>query len=55
MIILSLIVLVLDLIALGDILFSWKSVQKKFIWIIVILVLPVLGMLLYFLIEKKRK
>ena len=53
--ILGLIILVLDLIALGDILFSWKSIQKKFIWIIVILLLPVLGMLLYFLIGKKKK
>ena len=55
MIILTLIVLALDLIALGDILFSWKSVQKKFIWIIVILALPVLGVPLYFFIGKKRK
>ena len=51
--ILGLIVLVLDIIAVVDTLKSSMDTGKKALWIILILVLPVVGMVLYFLIGKK--
>lgn len=49
----ALLVLVLDIIALVDILKSSMDAGNKALWIILILVLPVIGMVLYFLIGKK--
>jgi hypothetical protein len=46
-------VLVLDIIAIVDTLKSSMDTGKKALWIILILVLPVIGMVLYFLIGKK--
>ena len=51
--ILGLIVLVLDIVAIVDTLKSSMDTGKKALWIILILVLPVIGMVLYFLIGKK--
>jgi hypothetical protein len=51
--ILGLLILVLDIIALVDVLKSSMDTGKKALWIILILVLPVIGMVLYFLIGKK--
>jgi len=51
---LALIVLILDLIAIVDILKSSADTGNKLLWIILILVLPVIGMVLYFLIGKKK-
>ena len=51
--IVALIVLVLDIIAILDILKSSADTGNKALWIILILVLPVIGMILYFLIGKK--
>ena len=53
--IVALIVLVLDIIALVDILKSSADTGSKALWIILILVLPVIGMVLYFLIGKKTQ
>ena len=50
---LSLIVLVLDIVAIIDVLKSAMSTGKKVLWIIVILVLPVIGLVLYFFIGRK--
>lgn len=50
---LSLIILVLDIIAIVDVLKSSSDTGKKLLWIILILVLPVIGMVFYFLIGKK--
>jgi len=52
--ILGLIVLVLDIIAIVDALKSSMDTGKKALWIILILILPVVGMVLYFLIGKKQ-
>jgi hypothetical protein len=52
--ILGLIVLVLDIIAIIDAVKSSLETGKKVLWIILILVLPILGMILYFLIGKKK-
>ena len=51
--ILGLIVLVLDIIAIVDVLKSSMDTGKKALWIILVLILPVIGMVLYFLIGKK--
>ena len=52
--ILGLVVLVLDIIAIIDVLKSSMATGKKILWIILILVLPFVGMVLYFLIGKKQ-
>ena len=52
--IIGLIVLVLDIIALVDVLKSAMDTGRKALWIILILILPVVGMVLYFLIGKKQ-
>ncbi|HUK99733.1 MAG TPA: PLD nuclease N-terminal domain-containing protein [Nitrospirota bacterium] len=51
---LGLVVLVLDIIAIIDVLKSSMATGKKVLWIILILVLPFVGMVLYFLIGKKQ-
>ncbi|MBF0523184.1 MAG: PLDc N-terminal domain-containing protein [Candidatus Omnitrophica bacterium] len=51
--ILGLLVLVLDIIAIVDVLKSFKDTGKQALWIILIILLPVIGMVLYFLIGKK--
>jgi len=51
--IVALIVLALDIIALVDILKSSADTSNKALWIILILILPIIGMVLYFLIGKK--
>lgn len=52
--ILGLIVLILDIVAIIDALKSSMDTGKKALWIILILLLPVIGMVLYFLIGKKQ-
>ena len=47
-------VLVLDIIAIVDALKSSMDTGKKALWIILVLVLPIVGMILYFLIGKKK-
>jgi len=49
----GLIVLVLDIIAILDVLKSSMDSGKKALWVILILILPVVGMVLYFLMSKK--
>ena len=52
--ILGLLILVLDIIAIVDVLKSSMDTGKKALWIILVLILPVVGMVLYFLIGKKQ-
>jgi hypothetical protein len=52
--ILGLLVLVLDIVAIIDILGGSGSATHKLLWFIVVLFLPVLGMILYFIIGKNR-
>ena len=52
--ILGLVVLVLDIIAIVDVVKSSMETGKKALWIILILVLPLAGMVLYFLLGKKQ-
>ena len=51
--ILGLCILILDIIAIVDALKSPMNTDKKILWTILILLLPVVGMVLYFLIGKK--
>lgn len=50
----GLVVLVLDIIAIVDAVKSSMDTGKKALWIILVLVLPIIGMALYFLIGKKK-
>lgn len=49
----GLIVLILDIIAIVSVLGSSSTVGHKLLWILVILLLPVIGMILYFLMGRK--
>ncbi len=49
----SLAVLVLDVIVILDILKSNKDMEKKILWIIAVVFLPLIGPVLYYLIGKK--
>lgn len=50
----GLIILVLDIIAIVDVLKSSKDAANKALWIALVIILPVLGMVLYFLLGKKK-
>ncbi len=47
-------VLVLDIIALIDILGGRGSAGHKLLWFFVVVLLPVIGMIVYFLVGKNR-
>jgi hypothetical protein len=51
----SLLVLVLDIIALVSLLQSGADTATKILWVILIICLPVLGMILYFLMGPGRR
>ena len=50
----GLIVLALDIVAIVDCVKSNTDSGKKALWIILILILPLVGMILYFLVGKKQ-
>lgn len=51
-----LVILVLPLIALIDILRSdFKESVNKIVWVLVVMIIPVLGVLLYFIMGRKQK
>ncbi len=52
---LGLIVLILDIIAIVSVLAGAGTAGHKLLWTLVILLLPVLGMILYFLIGKNSR
>ena len=47
-------IMILDIIAIVDCVKSAWSTGKKLLWILLILILPVVGMILYFLLGKKK-
>jgi hypothetical protein len=49
----SLLILVIDVIVIIDIVKSNKDTEKKILWIIAVVFLPVLGPLLYYILGKK--
>ena len=52
-VILSVTVLVLDVLAIMDCVSSSKSTGMKILWIILVILLPLVGLILYFLIGRK--
>jgi len=50
----GLVILVLDIIAIIDVLKSSMDTVKKIIWTAVIIFLPLLGLILYFLLGRKK-
>jgi hypothetical protein len=51
--IISLLILVIDIIVIIDIIKSNKDTEKKILWIIAVVFLPVLGPILYYVVGKK--
>lgn len=49
----GLIILVIDIVVVLDILKSNKDMEKKLLWIIAVIFLPLLGPILYYFIGKK--
>jgi hypothetical protein len=52
--ILGLVVLVLDIVAIIDAVKSSMATGKKALWIILILILPVIGLVLYWFLGRKK-
>jgi hypothetical protein len=50
--ILGVLVLILDIIAIVSVLSGRSSVERKVLWTLVVLILPVVGMVLYYLVGK---
>jgi hypothetical protein len=46
------VILLLDIFAIGSVLLGSSEVLRKLLWIAVILLLPIVGMVLYFLIGR---
>jgi len=51
----GLIIVVLDVIAIVDLFKSAKDNANKALWLVLIIVLPLIGMILYFLIGRDKK
>lgn len=50
----GLIILVLDIVAIVSVVQSGLSTAMKVVWVLVILILPVIGMILWFIIGNKK-
>jgi hypothetical protein len=48
-----LLILIIDILAIVDIVKSSKDNEKKILWIVLVIFLPVLGPILYYLIGRK--
>lgn len=51
---LGLVILGLDIFAIVDVVKTSKETGQKALWVILILLLPVVGLILYFLLGKKK-
>jgi hypothetical protein len=51
--IISLLILVIDILAIVDIVRSNKDNEKKILWVLAVVFLPVLGPILYYTVGKK--
>lgn len=49
----SIIILIIDVVVILDIIRSNKDTEKKVLWIIAVIFLPILGPILYYFIGKK--
>jgi succinate dehydrogenase/fumarate reductase cytochrome b subunit len=52
--ILGLMILVLDIVAIIDALKSSTTIGRKALWVVLIVVVPIMGLVLYFLIGRKK-
>lgn len=52
---LGLVILILDIVAIVDIVKSSWDNGKKILWLLLVILLPIIGLVLYFLIGKKSK
>jgi hypothetical protein len=52
---LGILIFVLDIIAIVSLLGGSASVEHKLLWVVLILLLPLLGMLLYFLLGRSSR
>ena len=52
--IIGLVILVLDIIAILDVVKNQAETGKKVLWIVLIILLPVIGLVLYYLVGKKK-
>jgi hypothetical protein len=52
--ILGLIILVLDIVAIVDCVKSSLETKMKALWVVLVIVLPLIGMILYFVMGKKK-
>lgn len=50
----SLLILIVDILVIIDILRSNKETEKKILWIIAVVFLPILGPILYYFIGKNK-
>lgn len=50
----SFVILIIDIIAIADIVKSNKSTEKKVLWIIAVVLLPILGPVLYYFMGRKN-
>ena len=50
----GLVILVLDIVAIVDIVKSPKDTGKKILWILLVVFLPLIGMVIYFLAGRKK-
>lgn len=50
----SIVILVLDIIAILDCLKTQTDTGKKVLWIVLIVLLPLIGLILYYLVGKKK-
>jgi len=51
---LGLIILILDIVAIIDCLKGTLETGKKVLWIVLIVLLPIVGLILYFLLGRKK-
>ena len=52
--IIGIIILVLDIMAIYDVLVGRRPALQKFLWILLIIIFPVLGLILYYLLGRSR-
>jgi hypothetical protein len=52
--IISLLILVIDVLVIVDIVRSRMTNERKILWVLVVVFLPLVGPILYYLLEKKR-
>jgi len=49
----SILILVIDVLAILDVLKSNKEIEKKILWIAVIILLPLLGAIVWYLVSRR--